>query len=128
MPQPYVHITLDKPRKLRFRHRDLADLEEQSGKGLLQLMTSTTMHGVRLLLNYGLRHQDTKMTPEKASDLIDVWIEKGGTLAGLNDKILDGLRVAGFWSDRTDTKAPEEEKNESAEVTEEEPSTSASTS
>lgn len=99
MSQPYVLIDLDKPRKLRFRHNDLADLELQSGKGLGELMAGQSFHGIRLLLSYGLRWQDPKMTPSKAGDLAQAWVDKGGALDGLLEKILDALRAAGFIKD-----------------------------
>lgn len=118
MPQPYVHIELDRPRKLRFRHNDLADLEMQSGKGLSELMTSMSMHGIRLLLCYGLRWQDKpneKMTPTKAGELIDAWMANGKTFAELTQKMLDGLRASGYLDDEPADEAATE-GNESPEA------------
>lgn len=96
MSHPYVHIDLDKPRKLRFRHNDLADLEVTSGKGIAELMSGMSFHGIRLLLCYGLRWQDAKMTPSKAGELAQAWIEKGLGVEQLVEKILDALRASGF--------------------------------
>lgn len=99
MPQPYVHIELDKPRKLRFRSNDLADLEERTGRGVNDLASTTRVNAVRLLLCYGLRWQDKpneKMTPAKAGDLIDVWIANGGKFKDIEEKLLEALRAAGF--------------------------------
>lgn len=105
MPRPYIEIELDKTRRLRFRHNDLADLEVASGKGLAELMGGMSFQAIRMLLSYGLRWKDTQMTPFRAGDLIDVWIENGGTLESLTEKILDALRASGFLADK---KAPEE--------------------
>ena len=99
MSQPYVLIDLDKPRKLRYRHNDLADLEVVSGKGLGELMSGQSFHGVRLLLQFGLRWQDSKMTLTKAGDCAQAWLDKGLGLDALIDKILDALRVSGFIKD-----------------------------
>ena len=96
MSQPYVLIDLDKPRKLRFRHNDLADLEVQSGKGLAELMSGMSFHGIRLLLLYGLRWQDQKMTVSKAGDLAQAWLDKGLGIEALVEKLLDALRASGF--------------------------------
>ena len=96
MSQPYVLIDLDKPRKLRFRHNDLADLEVASGKGLAELMSGMSFHGIRLLLMYGLRWQDAKMTVSRAGDLAQAWLDKGLGIEGLVEKLLDGLRASGF--------------------------------
>lgn len=96
MSQPYVLIDLDKPRKLRFRHNDLADLEVQSGKGLAELMSGMSFHGIRLLLLYGLRWQDQKMTVSKAGDLAQAWLDKGHGIESLVEKLLDALRASGF--------------------------------
>ena len=99
MSQPYVLIDLDRPRKLRYRHNDLADLEVVSGKGLGELMSGQSFHGVRLLLQFGLRWQDSKMTLTKAGDCAQAWLDKGLGLDALIDKILDALRVSGFIKD-----------------------------
>jgi hypothetical protein len=103
---PYVPIELDKHRQIRFRHNDLADLEVQSGKGVGELMSGQTFHGLRLLLCYGLRWRDHKMTPTKAGDLIQGWIDDGGTFEDLTEKVLDALRLSGYLKSSTDE--PEE--------------------
>lgn len=109
MSHPYVHLDLDKPRKLRFRHNDLADLEVASGKGIAELMSGMSFHGVRLLLCYGLRWQDPKVTPSKAGDLAQAWIDKGRTLEALVEKILDALRASGFLKTPDGEDAPVED-------------------
>lgn len=121
MPRPYVSIDLDKPRKLRFRHNDLADLEVESAKGIGDLMQTMTLHAMRSLLRYGLRWQDRTITAQQAGDLIDVWIDNGGTFASITEKILEALKTSGFIQDNTEGNAP-------AEATDDQTSASASTS
>lgn len=99
MSQPYILITLDKPRKLRYRHNDLADLEVVSGKGLGELMTGQSFHGIRLLLQFGLRWQDPKMTLVRAGECAQAWLDQGRTLEQLADVVLDALRASGFIRD-----------------------------
>ena len=116
MPAPWIDIDLDKPRKLRYRHNDLADLEQTSGKGIGDLMSAhgQTFHGIRLLLAYGLRWSDPKMTPTIAGTLIDGWMQAGNTLDALNDKITDALKASGYL--KADTEE-DEGKNAPAEAT-----------
>lgn len=107
MASQYVHIELDRHRRIRFRHNDLADLEVASGKGVGELMSGQSFHGIRMLLAYGLRWDDNKMTPTKAGQLIDGYMEQGGTLEEVVDKILDAMRGSGYLKDATDGKEPE---------------------
>lgn len=101
MKQPYVHIELDKPRKLRFRHNDLADMEVASGGGLDNLLSTQTFHGARLLLSFGLRWQESHgMSAKTAGDLIqDHWISKGKSLKQLADVIMEALKASGVLPD-----------------------------
>ena len=99
MAAPYVNIELDEKRKLRYRHNDLADLEERTGKGAGELIAAQQFHGYRLLLAFGLRWNDPKITAAKAGDLIqDHWIAKGKTLSELDDVITSALHAGGIFA------------------------------
>lgn len=127
MPQPYVHIQLDKPRKLRFRHNDLADMELDTGKGFKELLSTQEFHGARVLLSYGLRWEEKRgsgMTPTVAGNLIqDHWFAKGKTLDELGLIVEDALRRAGILRDGKPIPEDDDDPNASAEV----PAASAST-
>jgi len=93
----WVDIVLDKPRKLRYRHNDIADMEQATGRGFQDLLVGMQFHGARTLLSYGLRWMDRTMTPVKAGDLIqDHWIETGHTLDDLADVLLEALESGGL--------------------------------
>lgn len=107
MSAPYVNIELDEKRKLQFRHNDMADIEQLTGKGLGELLQSTQFHGIRVVLAHGLRFMDPKMNATKAGDLIqDHWIAKGKTLDQLADVIESALVAGGIMpakaKDKTD--------------------------
>lgn len=98
MPAPWIDIDLDdKPRKLRFQHNDIADMEVATGKGLQDLLTNMQFHGIRVLLAYGLRWMDRKITPTEAGKLIqEHWIDKGKTLDDLADVVGEALMAGGI--------------------------------
>lgn len=95
MPQPYVHIDLDKPRKIRFAHKHLRDVVKQTGKNIIELLDDP-FYGWSWLLWAGLRYQDPKLTPDHASDFIDQWVEKGQPFDGIGKKLIEALEAAGF--------------------------------
>lgn len=116
MSAPYVNIDLDEKRKLRYRHNDMADIEVATSKGIGELLTAAQFHGYRVLLHYGLRWNDAKMTPNKAGDLIqDDWIAKGKTLEELSDVITSALEAGGILKPKK-LKVEDDEGNEPPEI------------
>jgi hypothetical protein len=102
MADQFVRIHLDQTRKLRFKHKDLRDMVADSGKPLGELLTDA-FNGWPYILRYGLRWQDLKVSLDKASEFIDIWIEepdpKTGekrTLDQLGLVLLDALNASGF--------------------------------
>jgi hypothetical protein len=97
MAAPWIDIELDELRKIRFQHNDAADIEVYAGKGIGELLEKTQFHGARVLLAYGLRWRDHKITPKTAGDLIQkYWIEKGKTLDELADVLMEALIAGGI--------------------------------
>jgi hypothetical protein len=101
---PFVRIELDGVRrKLRFKHRDLRDAVNQSGKSIGALFMDP-FGGWPYLLLYGLRWQDLKLTLDKCSDFLDQWVEEHGSeatkdrmpLDSMGEKILEALNKSGF--------------------------------
>jgi hypothetical protein len=113
MPAPWVDIDLDEPRKLRFQHNDIADLEVATGKGIQDLLATTQFHGARVVLSYGLRWMAPKMTPQQAGVLIQkYWIEKGKTLDELADVIEAALIAGGIMPPKKEESAEGEAQPE----------------
>jgi hypothetical protein len=94
-----VYLTIDKPRKLIFRHKDIRDAVIASGKQITELFGDPFV-GWPYLLQAGLRFQDPKFTLDKASELIDLWVDKHKAddqpLAGLSDKLQEALEASNF--------------------------------
>jgi hypothetical protein len=104
MAADFVRIELaEKTRlKLRFRHKDLRDAVLASNKSV-GLLFDDQFGGWPYLLLYGLRWFDNRMTLDRASELMEQWIEtpdpKTGDSRDLNDLgflILEGLKASGF--------------------------------
>ncbi len=97
MPAPWIDIDLDEIRKVRYQHNDAADIEVFTGKGIGELISTTQFHAARVLLAFGLRWMDRKMTPQRAGELIQKhWIEKGKTLDELADVLMEALIAGGI--------------------------------
>jgi hypothetical protein len=94
-----VLIDLDKKRVLMFRHKELRDLVNDTGKSIGELM-SDPFGGWPHVLRYGLRYQDNKVTLDQCSDFIDIWVEahkdEPSPMKSLCDKLMEALDASGF--------------------------------
>ena len=102
MAQGSVAIHLDQRRKLIFRHKDLRDAVSETGKSIGDLFTDP-FGGWGHLLRYGLRTQDPRVTLDKASEFLDLWVAKPDpetnqerTLDQLGELLLEALNASGF--------------------------------
>jgi hypothetical protein len=91
-----VSLVLDRPRVLKYQHRDLRDAVNTSGKTIVGLLDDV-FGGWPYLLQYGLRWKDSRLTLDDCSALIERWIEQdGNTLRGLSDKLIEAVEQTGF--------------------------------
>jgi len=94
-----AEATPDGRRKLRFRHKDLRDVVTDTGKSVTELLQDP-FGGWAHLIQYGLRWGDLKINLDKASELIDLWVEthshEDQPLSSLGDKLLEALNASGF--------------------------------
>jgi len=99
MADTFVRIELDLPRKLRFKHKDLRDVVDATKKPIGDLFMDP-FNGWPHLLLYGLRWQDLKLTLDKCSEFIDLWVEQHidekTPMDSLGQKLLDALNASGF--------------------------------
>lgn len=88
----------DKSRHLRYSVNALSDLEQHLGTGLAgMLMTGRMGMGmIRGLLWAGLKHEDKRLTPAGAGELMQAWLDNGGELERLGDLIKEALALAGL--------------------------------
>lgn len=116
-----VRIHLDRKRKLKFRHRDLRDAVEKTGKSIGELFQDP-FGGWAYLLLFGLRYEDLNISLDKASDFIDRWIDEPDpetktprTLDDLGLKLLDALNASGFVKIKADGAGKDGDGDEGAE-------------
>jgi hypothetical protein len=89
----------DGRRKLRFRHKDLRDVVESTKRTVKELLDDT-WNGWPYLLFYGLREADPRITLDKCSDLIDLWVDTHPDeelpMTSLGNKLREAFEAAGF--------------------------------
>jgi len=103
-----IPIELDKHRELRFQGPDLADMEQALGKGALTVLQEQPFYAVKMLLHYGLKWRDSKMTPTRAAELMQVWMDDGHTFEELTEKIVTALKLSGFVGEKLKAEADAE--------------------
>lgn len=94
-----VLVTLDKERHLRFTINALSDLEEVLGMGLGEIFTAPGGLGIRTIraaLWSGLKHEDSALTVPRTGDLVQSYLESGGSFLVLGDAIRQALKLAGL--------------------------------
>lgn len=109
MADQFVRIHLDQRRKLRFKHKDLRDMVTESGKSIGELMMDS-FAGWPYVLRFGLRWQDLKVSLDKASEFIDLWLEEPDpetqqprTMDQLGLILLEALNASGFIKIQAET-------------------------
>ena len=102
----YAEITLDKPRHIRYRWRDVKELSRrlngQTLKGLLDKLGEADPDTISIALLLGLRHEDSKLSLEKVDDYIDDYIRTDdGRISALLEAINEALQNCGLFRDRS---------------------------
>lgn len=90
-----IEVFLDRPRVLLFRHKDLREAVNTSHKTIGDLI-SDPFGGWPYLLQHGLRHQDTRLTLDDCSGMIERWVDAGKSLKDLGDVLIEGVEQTGF--------------------------------
>jgi len=112
----FVRIQFDATQrlKLKFRHKDLRDAVLESGKAIGELY-SDPFGGWPFLLKYAMRAYDLKVTTDKASEYIEIWVRQPDpntnekrTLDQLGQVLLEALNVSGFVSIKADEQSEAE--------------------
>ena len=83
-----------KPHPLHFTVNHLCLMEEAAGQPLHALMNGS-FQGIRAFLWCGL--MDENITLEEAGDLLQAYLQQGGTLKKLSETLADALCDAGFF-------------------------------
>ena len=93
MTQAPVVLEFDKRRKLKCKHKHIRDAVRASGKSVVELLNDP-FGGWPFLLSALLIPgvaMDEAMSLDKASDLIDIFVEKHGSLKGLGTGLSQAL-------------------------------------
>ena len=111
----YVMIELDKERQLRYDFNAIADVEERAGLGIVAMFNEDRVgfHSIRLLLWGGLKWKDRGLTVDRAGTMINTYLQNGGTIEVLMEKIREALQKSGIISYQ---EVDEEEGNVTAET------------
>ncbi len=99
MTQALVKLDFDRPRVLKCKHKHIRDAVRASGKSVIELLNDP-FGGWPFLLSALLipgTKFDENMSLDKASDLIDTFVEKHGSLkdlgAGLSQALAGYLNI-----------------------------------
>jgi hypothetical protein len=85
-----VRLVFDKERKLKARHKYIRNAVIASGKGVQELLADPFggfPYIVQALIQPGLASNES-VSLDKASDLIDQYLDKGGTMLNLHAALL----------------------------------------
>lgn len=100
-----VLAALDKERHLRYSVNALSDLEQVMGVGLGEMYTAAGGLGIRTVracLWAGLKHEDPDLTIAATGELMQQYLDGGGSFQNLGDAIHDALALAGFGAQPTE--------------------------
>jgi hypothetical protein len=94
----YVEIELDGVKRLRFDFNAVADAEARENSTIQNLMAGGVIgyRVARVLLWAGLKWENKGFTIETAGTLLQEYIEGGGTLQEVADKIQEALFLSGL--------------------------------
>lgn len=90
--------TTFKDARFRFTIRSTREMEKSAGCGVGMLqMRMQSVEVVVLLVCYGLRWNDKKMTEDKAVDLVDAYLAAGGDVVKLSGALVKCLNTSGVY-------------------------------
>ena len=84
--------------EFRFTTKSARQLEIAAGAGIQWLVVrGQTVQALVLLVCYGLKWADEKMTEDRATDVIDAFVERGGDTAELSKAAYKALNDSGVY-------------------------------
>lgn len=90
-----VSIELDKPRTLKYSLAALRDLEAAMGGASLGqitvLLAQVSITATVTALWAGLKHEDASLTQKKTMEIVEQWLDEGGSLPVLAKAIDDAM-------------------------------------
>lgn len=99
--------------EFRFTIKSARQLEEAAGTGIgMLLATGQHVRALVFLVCYGLRWQDVKMTEQRAMDLIETFLEAGGSTKDLSEACLKALNQSGVYGPSDEDQKRDEAKED----------------
>ena len=100
MPLDYTEVTFDRPRKLRYRIADLRGLTAALGNitllDLLNKLAGLDPNALVMAVRFGLLHEDPRLTPAKAEDLLQKHIDAEGSAVKVIEAIGEAMQATGL--------------------------------
>lgn len=86
------------PVRFRFTIPNVRALELAAGCGIdLLRLRGQQIHALVLLVCYGLKWSDRKMTEDRAADLIEAYRDDGGSVVELSKAVVKALNESGVY-------------------------------
>ncbi len=104
--------------EFRFGTKEARAVERAAGTGIYWLRASgRSVEALVLLVCYGLQQTYPKMTEKKAEDVIDAFLDRGGSIKALSDATTKALNASGLYGEvdkdlEADSSVPLETKTE----------------
>jgi hypothetical protein len=94
-------ITLDKKREIAYGTRALKIIEHEIGRPLSALGSDIGVTEVSALLYAGLAQLDRSITADEVDDLLDAYLEGGGSAQILGDTVSSAIGASGWFTNPT---------------------------
>lgn len=106
------------PVRFRFTIPSTRQLELAAGSSIEFLrLRGQSVHALVLLVCYGLKWADKRMTEDKAADLIQAFLEDGGKITDLSKAIVQALNESGVYGEVETPETDGDEANPTPEPT-----------
>lgn len=94
------------PVVFRFTIKAARDMEKAAGCNYQKLIEDTRqIEAICLMTCYGLKHDQPKMTLDKAVDLVDAFVDKGGSIVDLGIALQKAMLKSGCYGTPIDIDA-----------------------
>lgn len=105
-----LHGVGEVPVVFRFSIKAAREMERVAGCNYQTLLArSQQVEAICLMTCYGLRHDDPKMTVDKAIELVDAYVDRGGNIVALYEALQEAMNKSGVYG-----RPPKEEEEEGA--------------
>lgn len=106
--------------EFRFGIRSARDLERAAGCNYQTLFArGQQIEAICLMTCFALRHQEPKLTVDKATDLVEAYVDSGGNIVTLYEALQRAMNVSGVYGPSTEKMAEDTSRPTTATAPEE---------